>query len=83
MLMTAALSPGPLIGAAVTAWNSYSYGERKVAASCLSDSVRSGLNEGIPVAIVLSVVADREGCRVRTNWDPDELIGASTLVEGD
>jgi hypothetical protein len=35
------------------------------------------------LAIVLSVVADREGCRVRTDWEPDELIGAWTLVEGD
>jgi hypothetical protein len=35
------------------------------------------------VAIVFSVAADREGCPVRTDWEPDELIGAWTLVEGD
>jgi TnpA family transposase len=26
---------------------------------------------------------DREGCRVRADWEPDELIGAWTLVKGD
>jgi hypothetical protein len=31
----------------------------------------------------LSVVVDREGAQVRTEWKLNELIGAWTLVEGD
>ncbi len=89
--MNRRVSPGH--GVPPAGKNSCSYGGPQSSGERLSDSVRSDLNGGIPAGrwfrflIVVGdrpwVVADREGCRVRTHWEPDKLIGAWTLVESD